>query len=95
MMPDKSGRRMPLRELLTHTEKYTRDVMEHLRGELIPHLTEVRELSRPVRRRSSYPTMVAVQNSLRKMQRATEEIRQMVDYLQQRLEEVKNHSRRP
>jgi hypothetical protein len=95
MVTEKSVRRMPLRDLLTHTEKYTRDLIEHLRGSLVPQLTEVRELSRPVRRRSSYPTMVAVQNSLRKMQQATEETRQMVEYLQQRLEEVRTHSRRP
>jgi hypothetical protein len=95
MMTEKSVRRMPLRDLLTHTEKYTRDLIEQLRAALIPNLTEIRELSRPVRRRSSYPTLVAVNNSLRKMQQTTEEVRHMVEYLEDRLQEIRTHSRRP
>ena len=94
MTGEKSVRRMPLRQLLTHAEKHTRDTLEHLRAALIPSLTEFRELSRPVRRRSSYPTMVAMQNALRKVQQATDETRQMVEYLLSRLEEIKEHSRR-
>jgi hypothetical protein len=94
MMTDKSTRRMPLRQLLTHTEKYSRDLIEYLRATMLPQLTEMRELSRPVRRRSSYPTMVTMSNALRKVQQAAEEARQMVDYLQSRLEEIKTHSRR-
>jgi hypothetical protein len=94
MMTDKSVRRMPLRQLLTHSEKYSRDLIDFIRASLIPQLTEFRELSRPVRRRSSYPSMIAIQNALRKLQKATEETRHMVDYLQGRLQEIKEHSRR-
>jgi hypothetical protein len=94
MMTDKSVRRMPLRQLLTHSEKYSRDLIEFLRATLIPQLTEFRELSRPVRRRSSYPSMIAMQNALRKVQKAAEETKQMVDYLQGRSQEIKEHSRR-
>jgi len=94
MMTDKSVRRMPLRQLLTHSEKYSRDLIEFLRATLIPQLTELRELSRPVRRRSSYPSMIAMQNALRKLHKAAEETKIMVDYLQGRLQEIKEHSRR-
>src|SRR6516164_1520560 len=58
MLTEKSTRRMPLRQLLTHSEKCSRDLVEHLRNGLIHVLTEYRELSRPVRRRSSYPTLL-------------------------------------
>jgi hypothetical protein len=95
MMTEKSVRRMPLRQLLTHSEKCTRDLTEHIRASLIPYMTEYRELSRPVRRRSSYPSMITMHNALRKVLQATEEARQMVEYLQSRLEEVLEHSRRP
>ena len=94
MMTDKSVRRMPLRQLLTHSEKYSRDLIDFLKATLITQLTEFRELSRPVRRRSSYPSMIAIQNALRKLQKATDETKRMVDYLQDRLQEIKEHSRR-
>ena len=94
MMTDKSVRRMPLRQLLTHSEKYSRDLIDFLRATLIPQLTEFRELSRPVRRRSSYPSMMALHNALRKLQQASDETKQMVEYLQSRLQEIKEHSRR-
>src|SRR5262249_9436589 len=88
MMTEKSVRRMPLRQLLTHSEKYTRDLIAPLRASLLPYLTEYRELSRPVRRRSSYPSMITMHNALRKVQRATDETREMIEYLQSRLEEI-------
>ena len=94
MMTEKPVRRMPLRQLLTHSEKYSRDLIDFVRANLIPQLTEFRELSRPVRRRSSYPSLIAVQNGLRKLQKASDETRQMVEYLQARLQEIKEHSRR-
>ncbi len=91
---EKTTRRMPLRQLLTHSEKCTRDLIEHLRSSLGPLLSEFRELSRPVRRRSSYPTLMTVRNALRKMEKASEETREMADYLRQRLEEIQRHGRR-
>jgi hypothetical protein len=87
-------RRMPLRQLLTHSEKCARDLIEHLRATLGPNLAEFRELSRPVRRRSSYPTMRTMGNSLRKVQKAGEEAHQMAEYLQERLKEIAKHGQR-
>jgi hypothetical protein len=85
---------MPLRQLLTHSEKCSRDLIEHLRSTLGPILSEFRELSRPVRRRSHYPTLVTMRNALRKVQQATEEAHQMAEYLQERLVEIQKHGRR-
>jgi hypothetical protein len=94
MLTEKSTRRMPLRQLLTHSEKCSRDLIDYLRGAMIPHLTELRELSRPVRRRSSYPSMITMSNSFNKLDKITEEARHVVEYLQTRLEEILTHSRR-
>ena len=63
MPADKPFRRMPLRQLLTHSEKCSRDLIEHLRATLGPVLSEFRELSRPIRRRSPYPSMVTMKNA--------------------------------
>ncbi len=95
MLTEKSVRRMPLRQLLMHSEKCTRDLIEHLLASLLPYLTEYRELSRPVRRRSSYPSMITMHNALRKAQQASDETRQMIEYLLSRYEDIVEHSKRP
>jgi hypothetical protein len=95
MVTDKPVRRMPLRQLLTHSEKCTRDLVDHMRTSLLAYLTEYRELSRPVRRRSSYPSMITMQNALKKAVQSNEEIRRMIEYLESRLEEIVEHSRHP
>ena len=94
MASDKPFRRMPLRQLLTHSEKCSRDLIEHLRSTLGPILSEFRELTRPVRRRSPYPSMVTMRNALRKVEQANQEAHQMAEYLQQRLEEIQRHGHR-
>jgi hypothetical protein len=91
---DKPVRRMPLRQLLTHSEKCSRDLIEHLRASLGPSLSEFRELSRPVRRRSHYPSMVTIRNALKKVTSASEEAQKMAEYLRERLEEIQKHGRR-
>lgn len=85
---------MPLRQLLTHTEKSSRDLIEHLQSFLATRLTEFRDLSRPVRKRSSYPTMMAVRNSLKKLIDAGEETRLLSEHLMERLQQVFEHAQR-
>jgi hypothetical protein len=91
---EKITRRMPLRQLLTHSEKCTRDLIEHLRSTLGPSMSEFRDLSRPVRRRSGYPSFVTMRNALKKVQAAGEEAQQMAEYLRTRLLEIQKHGRR-
>ena len=93
-MVERSVRRMPLRQLLTHSEKCSRDLIEQLRAALGPSVSEFRELSRPVRRRSAYPTMATMRNALRKVQQAHEETTKLAAYLVERLEEIKRHGAR-
>jgi len=85
---------MTLRQQLTHAEKYCRDVIEHINGNLLPSISDVRDLSRPVRRRSHYPTMVSLSNALNKLQQAGVEIGQILEYLQEQLQEIREHARR-
>src|SRR5258708_3162484 len=91
---EKQSRRMPLRQLLTHSAKCSRDLIGHLRASLGPVISEFRELSRPVRRRSNYPSLVTIRNALRKVQKASDEANQMAEYLQERLLEIQKHGRR-
>lgn len=87
-------RRMTLRQLLTHTEKQARDLHEQLYTTLLVHLTEFRDLSRPVRRRSNYPTFVALQNALTKLVQAGQRTQTMADHLRECLTEIRDHAKR-
>ena len=93
-MADESLRRMTLRQLLTLSEKCSRDLMEQLRATLGPRLSEFRDLSRPVRRRSSYPTLKAMRNALNRVQEAEQEVNVVVEYLLEQLKVIQSQSRR-
>jgi hypothetical protein len=89
---DKPVRRMTLRQLLSHSEKCSRDLIELVRTGLLSQICDFRELCRPVRRRSHYPSMVAVQNSLRKLQDAAKHTQEMAAMLKEHLETVNEHA---
>jgi len=94
MNDERPVRRMTLRQLLTHSEKCSRDLIEHCTTALLARLTEFRDLSRPVRRRSHYPTMLAVQNALKKIYTVDEETQAMAEYLQEHLQAIREHATR-
>jgi hypothetical protein len=94
MTQEISTRRLTLRQLLTHTDKCARDLQEQVFASLLTQLSDFRDLSRPVRRRSHYPTMVAVQNSLRKLLKTHEETVALTRQLEEYLREIRNHAKR-
>jgi hypothetical protein len=94
MAADKPLRRLPLRQLLTDAEKRNRDLLEQLHGTLMARIADLRDLSRPVRRRSHYPTMLALLNALGKLQLASDETKNLLGHLDQELEEIREHGRR-
>ena len=87
-------RRMTLRQLLTSAEKCSRDLAEQLNTTLLTRVTDARDLSRPVRRRSHYPTLIALVNSLNKLQQADEEIEALVEYLLEQMEAIREAARK-
>ena len=94
MLTEKSFRRLPLRELLTDAEKRTRDLAEHMHVTWLARVSDLRELSRPVRRRSHFPTLLALLNALQKLEETHDETLRLMDYLSQELDEIREHSRR-
>ena len=94
MALDKLGRRMTLRQLLTHSEKCARDVIELVQISLLQQMSDFRDLSRPVRRKSNYPTMVAVQNALKKLIATAEETYTAGNSLLDQLEAIREHAKR-
>lgn len=94
MTPDKTYRKLPLRDLITDAEKRCRDIAEHYGHTWMSGATDLRDLSRPVRRKSHYPTLLALQNSLQKMVRLTNESEELLEYLERQLTEIRDHARR-
>jgi len=93
-MAEKTYRRLPLRELLTDAEKRTRDLAEEVGAHWTARAADLRELSRPVRRRSHYPTLLALLNAMQRMFEVQEETEEMADYLLRELDEIREHARR-
>lgn len=94
MVVERASRRMTLRQLLTYAEKQNRDLVEQYRSALAVRLSDFRDLSRPVRRRSSYPALVAVQNSLNKLQEALGEATTMAEALDEALADIRERAKR-
>jgi hypothetical protein len=94
MTSDKPLNRLPLRQLLTSCEKTTRDMMEVVNTHFLTRLADCRELTRPVRRRTHYPTMLAVQNGLRKLKEAATRLNELNTLLLEHLDAVREHGQR-
>jgi hypothetical protein len=76
--------RMTMRELLTHADRQTRELVQRLRADTLADAADFRQLSRPVRRRSQYPTVQALQNAVGKFEGSAEDALVLVkDYLEQ------------
>jgi len=91
---NRPGRRMTLRQVMTHAEKCSRDLIEHCQSTLLTCLSDFRDLSRPVRRRSHYPTLMALQNALKNYVAATVEAMTITDHLLEQLQEIREAARR-
>ena len=93
-MESKSLRRLPLRQLLASSDKTTREVAELVHTHLLPRVVDFRDLSRPVRRKSQYPTMLAFVNGLRRMTEANDQLQAMIAVLQEHLDTIREHALR-
>lgn len=94
MISERTFRRLPLRDLLTDAEKRARDLIEHFNVTWLARAADLRDLSRPIRKRSHYPTLHALQNALQKTLQTDEETRHAIEYLSQELSEILDHARR-
>lgn len=58
------SRPMPLREVVNHVEHSCRELQEHLQMDLTTTADELNQLTRPRRRKSAYPTIRNVSNTV-------------------------------
>lgn len=90
----KPTRRMTLLQLLVHTEKYTHDIREQFRVGFWASLSEFHDMTRPVRKRSHFPTLGALKNHLNQLLDACKEVDQVVNQLEEWMSEILDHARR-
>jgi C4-dicarboxylate-specific signal transduction histidine kinase len=94
MPAERTYRRLPLRDLLTDAEKRVRDLAEHFHVTWLARAVDLHDLSRPLRRRSHYPTLLALLNALQKLLQTSDETEVLVEHLNRELEEIREHARR-
>jgi hypothetical protein len=92
MSPDHPARRMTLRDLLMHTEKSCRQLIEHVHTSVFAQFSDFRDVSRPVRRRSHFPTFVALQNALNSLASTIQETQTLIEDVNQQLEEIRERA---
>jgi hypothetical protein len=69
-------------------------LIEHLNNTWLKQVAELRDLSRPTRKKSHFPTFKALNNVRERMLEIDLNTAALVDYLQQELEEIAEHARR-
>src|SRR4051794_12845325 len=94
MALERAYRRLPLRDLMMEAEKRSRDVAEQISTNWVSRATDLRDLSRPIRRKSHYPALLAVQNSLQKLIQARGEMEEVIESLEKQLTDIRDHARR-
>jgi hypothetical protein len=91
---EKPLRRMTLHDLIKGVSRSSRELAEQARGEVVPHLSDFRELTRPTRARSRYPSFIAVYNALRRIEEAQEEYQLRYETLLKQLRMVRKVARK-
>ena len=86
--------RMTLRELMVHAEKSCRHLIEDLHAEMATQLADFRDLTRPTRRRSHYPTLLSLQNSLKSLMTANDEVQSLTNDLHHQLQIIHQRAQR-
>ena len=94
MSSDKPLRRLPLRQLLANSDKTSRELLETVHTSLIQRIVDFRDLSRPVRRRSQYPTIHSLQNGLRRLNEAHEQVQAQLASLIDHLDAIRDFANR-
>jgi hypothetical protein len=93
-MSEKSLRRLPLRQLLASSDRVARELAELVQTQLLQRIADFRDLSRPVRRKTPFPTMLAFQNGMRRVLDANEQMAAMLAMVQDHLDAIRDHAHR-
>ena len=94
MSSEKPLRRLPLRQLLASSDKVSRELHELVHSHFVQRVADARDLSRPVRRRSHYPAMISLQNAVRRLSEAHDQVQNLLASLHDHLDAIRDHAQR-
>jgi len=94
MSSEKPLRRLPLRQLLASSDKVSRELHELVQTHFVQRVADARDLSRPVRRRSHYPSMISLQNAVRRLTEAHDQVQNLMASLHDHLDAIRDHAQR-
>jgi hypothetical protein len=93
-MQERSGRRLTLRDLLTDAEKRIRDLQSQMHNTWVGRASDLRELSRPLRKKSHFPSLAALLHAIERLIETQEETEEMFEQLFVELEEIREHAKK-
>ena len=95
MPPERTYRRLPLRDLITEAEKRARAHRRTHRHHLArPASPTCATSAGPCRRKSNYPTLLALQNALQRFVQLSRETDELIDHLEQQCNDIRDHAKR-
>ena len=93
MASNKPPRRMPLHQLLAHTEKHNRDLVEFIHGQLHPRVTELQEMTKTLAAGGEVPPK-ALQSALRHVDETGTQFLTLLDELVEAMDIIHEHANR-
>lgn len=94
MVSDRPVARMTLRQLMTQAGRLTRDISELASKSFQTRLHDLHDLSRPTRRKSQYPQVVALQNGVQNYAKTARELFDMLDSLDEHIQAIRDQALR-
>ena len=86
--------RLTLRQLLTQASRLTHELSEIANKTYQSRLTDLHELSRPTRRKSHFPTVVALHNGVQHYCESAQEILDLIALLEEHLAAIREQANR-
>lgn len=71
-------RRLPVRDLVNQADHKIRELLEHIQMDVTPTVAECHKLSRPIRRRSAYPSVRSLCNVYERLKKSHEYAQQLI-----------------
>lgn len=94
MIAERPIQRMTLREVLTHASKVTHDVVELANKTFQGRIDDLADVSRPTRRKSHYPAVGVLQNSVHRYAETSNELVKLLIFLEEHFQAIRDQVNR-
>jgi len=94
MVAERSLDRLPLRQILSQASRLAHDIAEIANKTFQNRLNDLHELSRPARKKSHFPTVVALQNGVAHYGESSKELLDLLKSLDEHLQAIREQANR-